>query len=181
MSVAWTMSDTILTTDYILTWIGYDGQSATREFFRERENFEQWPRHAKSRILDTLSDQDLWTMWKDKRREGDLKLAEYFERELNHRKNPEKYVKDDLNAIKERVNLLDVIEHYVGTVNYRPRQLIKCPLPKHQDSSASFSLNPERWLWKCFGCQAGGSQVDFIMYMQSCDLKTAINKLKSFV
>lgn len=141
-------------------------------------------RHVKPRILDALSDQELYVLAKDKRREKwdeNIKLAEYFERELNHRKNPERFVKEDLSKIKEQIPILDVIESYAGQIKYRPRQLVKCMLPDHADSSASFSINTQKNLFRCHGCLKWGSQVDFIMAMEKCDLKTAINKLKSFL
>lgn len=169
---------------YNLDWLGIEWQRLTKQFYDTRDAREMEERHIKSRILDTLSDQELWVIAKDKRRErwdDNIKLAEYFERELNHRKNPERFVKEDLSKIKEQVPILDVIESYAGQIKYRPRQLVKCMLPDHADSSPSFSINIQRNLWKCFWCWGHWSSIDFIMAFEKCDLKTAINKLKSFL
>ena len=169
---------------YNLDWLGIEWQRLTKQFYDTRDAREMEERHVKPRILDTLSDQDLWVMAKDKRREkwdANIKLAEYFERELNHRKNPERFVKEDLSKIKEQIPILDVIESYAGQIKYRPRQLVKCMLPDHADSSASFSINTQKNMFKCFWCLKWWSAIDFIMAMERCDLKTAINKLKSFL
>lgn len=169
---------------YNLDWCWVEWQLLTKQFYDTRDAREMEERHVKPRILDTLSDQDLWVMARDKRKEKYpecIKLAEYFERELNHRKNPERFVKEDLSKIKEQIPILDVIESYAGQIRYRPRQLVRCMLPDHADSSPSFSINTQRNLYRCFGCSSSGSQVDFIMAMERCDLKTAINKLKSFL
>ncbi len=88
--------------------------------------------------------------------------------------------KIDLQKLKEAVDIVDLIRSYTGDFRYRPWALIKCPLPDHKDGTSSFSINQRRWLFKCFGCQKGWSQIDFIMLMDGCDIKTAITKLSHF-
>ena len=169
---------------YNLDWLGYDGQAVSRELYNDRDAFEISNRHNKQRILDSMSDQDIWQIMRDKQREKSesaIKCAEFFQRELNHRKNPERFKKEDLSKLKEQVEILDVIEHYIWTFRYRPGSLIKCPFPDHADGTASFSINTKKNFCKCFGCGKWWSAIDFIMHMEWCDLPTAINKFKSFV
>lgn len=49
---------------------------------------------------------------------------------------------------------------------------IKCPF--HEDGTPSFRINPERNIYKCFGCNAGGSPIDFIMQYHNLDFKDAV-------
>lgn len=165
---------------YILDWVGYEWQALAWYCYREEDNYDTYCRHAKQRILDSMSDQDIWAIMKDKNREWDERVAKFFERELNHRKNPNQYVKDNLNELKEQIDILTVVEHYIWSFRFRPRQLIKCPFPDHQDWTASLLINTKNNTFKCFGCQKWWSQVDFIMWIEKCDLKTAINKFKQF-
>lgn len=166
---------------YNLDWIGYEWQALTIQLNKEEEMYEH---HSKQRILDSMSDQDIWQIMKDKKREHSEsaeKCAKFFERELNHRKNPERFEKEDLSALKERVDILDVVEHFCWNVRYRPWWLIKCPFPDHNDWTASFSINTKKNYVKCFGCNKWWSSIDFIMHMTWCSLPEAINKLKSFI
>lgn len=101
---------------YNLDWLGYDGQAISSELHNDRDAFEISNRHNKQRILESMSDQDIWQIMKDKQRERTddaVKCAEFFQRELNHRKNPERFKKEDLSKLKEQVEILDVIEHYI--------------------------------------------------------------------
>jgi hypothetical protein len=50
-----------------------------------------------------------------------------------------------------------------------------CPL--HDDHVESFSVNDVGNYWQCFACQKGGSIIDFWMYWQKCDFKTAVREL----
>jgi DNA primase len=41
--------------------------------------------------------------------------------------------------------------------------LYKCRCPFHNEKSASFTVNPERNIYKCFGCGKGGDAITFFM------------------
>lgn len=166
--------------EYILYWMDILWQRLSQQLFIEEDDFISKHHHSKMRILETLSDNDLFILSKDKRREWDTKVADYFDREMNHRSNPNRYEKEDLNKLKEMIDILDVVEHYCWQVKYRKWHLIKCPMPDHQDSTASMIVNKEKNFFKCFGCNAGWSAIDFIQKMEKCDLHTAITKFKSF-
>lgn len=51
----------------------------------------------------------------------------------------------------------------------------KALCPFHDEKTPSFSVKGE--MFKCFGCDAGGDVIDFVMMMERCDFKTAINRL----
>ena len=38
----------------------------------------------------------------------------------------------------------------------------KGPCPFHEDDDPSFSVNPEKNLWNCFGCDKGGDVIRFV-------------------
>lgn len=42
----------------------------------------------------------------------------------------------------------------------------QCRCPFHEDSTPSFSVDPERNIFNCFGCGRGGSYVDFYINVQ---------------
>jgi DNA primase catalytic core len=56
------------------------------------------------------------------------------------------------------------------------RDLIgKCPF--HEDENPSFVVTPEKNLFHCLGCDAGGSVIDLVMKLDKIDFKEAVQKL----
>jgi len=86
------------------------------------------------------------------------------------------------NPIIERIkqlNLPEIITSYGiksaprlnGTHNFY------CPF--HQDNNPSLKVNQkgEKWLWNCFGCEAGGTVIDFVMRQEGVNKRSAIETL----
>ena len=53
----------------------------------------------------------------------------------------------------------------------------KALCPFHQERTPSFSVNPQRQIFKCFGCGAGGSVIRFVMSYENLDFVAAAKKL----
>jgi DNA primase len=53
----------------------------------------------------------------------------------------------------------------------------KALCPFHQERSPSFTVNPARQIFKCFGCGAGGSVFRFVMDYEHVDFTSAVKKL----
>lgn len=49
--------------------------------------------------------------------------------------------------------------------------------PFHDDKTPSLSVTPEKGLWHCFGCDAGGSVIDWVARHEKISEREAINKL----
>ncbi|HEX8340120.1 MAG TPA: CHC2 zinc finger domain-containing protein [Tepidisphaeraceae bacterium] len=82
----------------------------------------------------------------------------------------------DFRALREKVNMLDVLRHYGVEVKIRGDQAIGlCPLPRHpartdgKPRTASLSVNLARGIFKCFGCQARGNVIDYVCYCEGLD------------
>jgi excisionase family DNA binding protein len=93
-----------------------------------------------------------------------------------------KYVRFSLNAVlnlKERrtdMGLVQVIQSYGVELRRAGKELVGlCPF--HDDQHPSFSVSPEKEKWHCFGCQAGGDVVSFVMRMENVSFKAATKKL----
>lgn len=53
----------------------------------------------------------------------------------------------------------------------------KCICPFHKDKTPSLSIDDEKGLWNCFGCQAGGSVIDFVAKIKGISTRDAIREL----
>lgn len=157
------------------------------------ESFLRYPYEEESlknywrEIMDTMSIKDMQDMIYDKRKEKilseyDRKFIYRMELEIKFRQWWEntKDTREELNRKKQEVNILEVIEHYTGNIRYRKWQNIKCVLPKHNDGTASMSVNIDRNTFYCFGCHKKWTQVDFIMEMEWCSVWDAIKKFLNF-
>lgn len=134
-------------------------------------------------IVETIDDIELQKLYHITIKTKNDASIRLIERTMKDRAMEKMWVvqeKIDLQKLKESVDIVDLIRSYTGDFRYRPWSLIKCPLPNHKDGTPSFSINQNRWRFKCFWCQKLWSQIDFIMLMDGCDIKTAITKLSHF-
>ena len=78
--------------------------------------------------------------------------------------------------IKARLTMQEVVEYYgfqVGRSGF-----IKCPF--HQgDNTASLKVYPGSGGWHCFGCNAGGTVIDFVMRLFNLNFKQAVLRLNA--
>lgn len=68
---------------------------------------------------------------------------------------------DTIEEIKRRVDIVGVVSEYV-TLKRAGRNLVGlCPF--HKEKTPSFTINPEKQIYYCFGCSQGGGAIDFLM------------------
>lgn len=87
-------------------------------------------------------------------------------------------LKNDSDAkeeIRARVDLVSVIGEVVALK--RAGNSFKGLCPFHQEKSPSFTVNPERGLYKCFGCGESGDLFSFVMKTQNLSFVEALREL----
>lgn len=67
---------------------------------------------------------------------------------------------DTTEEVLSRADILDVISDYVVLKKRGREHVGLCPF--HDEKSPSFSVNPEKQLFHCFGCGAGGNAITFL-------------------
>ena len=68
---------------------------------------------------------------------------------------------DTIEEVKAKVDIIDVVGEHVVLKKRGKDYLGNCPF--HQEKSPSFSVSPTKQMYYCFGCQAGGNAINFMM------------------
>lgn len=83
---------------------------------------------------------------------------------------------DFIDEVIEKNDIVDLISRYVSLKRVGNRFQALCPL--HNDKKTpSFSVSPDKQLFHCFGCGAGGTVVHFIMQKENLDFMEAVKFL----
>ncbi len=80
-----------------------------------------------------------------------------------------------LEEIRFRNDIVEVIQSYLNLK--RSGSTFKAICPFHKEKTPSFHVNPQRQIWHCFGCGAGGDVFGFIMEREGVDFVTAAKML----
>jgi len=83
------------------------------------------------------------------------------------------YVIDDL---KVRADLVRLIQPYAPDLKKKGANWMAC-CPFHQEKTPSFSVNPSKGFYKCFGCGKGGTAFNFVMEMEGLNFPEAVKRV----
>lgn len=72
-------------------------------------------------------------------------------------------------------DIVEVIGSYFPLKRMGPAYKALCPF--HTERTPSFTVNPQRQIFKCFGCGAGGSVFRFVMDYEHIEFIAAVRKL----
>ncbi|MDG5470839.1 DNA primase [Jeotgalibacillus sp. ET6] len=81
---------------------------------------------------------------------------------------PEEMVEE----IRKKTDIVDVISDYVQLKKQGRNYFGLCPF--HGENSPSFSVSPEKQIFHCFGCGAGGNVYSFLMDHDGVSFKEAV-------
>lgn len=80
-----------------------------------------------------------------------------------------------IDQVLDRVDIVDVIDRRVKLKKAGKNYSACCPF--HQEKTPSFSVNPEKQFYYCFGCGAGGNALGFIIDYERMEFREAIESL----
>ena len=80
-----------------------------------------------------------------------------------------------IDEIRARVDIVDVVSERVKLMRSGRRYRGLCPF--HAEKTPSFYVDPEKQLYHCFGCQAGGDIFRFVMDLEKATFGEALKKL----
>ena len=77
--------------------------------------------------------------------------------------------------VKDTADIVEVINEYVPLQKRGGRYLGLCPF--HSEKTPSFSVNPDRGFFHCFGCKESGDVISFVMKYHSLTFLDAVKEL----
>ena len=82
---------------------------------------------------------------------------------------------DQLEEIKSKIDIVQLISEYLPLKKAGRNFKALCPF--HAEKTPSFMVSPERQIFKCFGCGAGGDIFGFLMQMEGMEFGEALRIL----
>ncbi|WGK69226.1 DNA primase [Candidatus Haliotispira prima] len=86
------------------------------------------------------------------------------------------YPKEVIDQLLDRVDMVSLAQKYVERLENRGGRWWGC-CPFHMEKTASFTINPERKSYYCFGCQEKGNAISLVMRQESLNFPEALQKL----
>jgi len=82
---------------------------------------------------------------------------------------------DIITRVREASDIVEVISRFVPLKKQGKRFVALCPF--HSEKAPSFSVSPDKQLYYCFGCQAGGNVISFLMAHEKMEFAEAVKYL----
>lgn len=82
---------------------------------------------------------------------------------------------EKINEISQANDIVDVIASYIAVKKRGKNFLAVCPF--HPDKNPSMTISPEKQLYHCFSCKAGGNVISFVMDYEKISFIEAVEKL----
>jgi len=80
-----------------------------------------------------------------------------------------------VDDVRERTDIVEVISQYVALKRAGKTHKGLCPF--HAEQAPSFTVDPHKQLWYCFGCQIGGNVFHFLMRIEGLTFNEAAERL----
>lgn len=91
---------------------------------------------------------------------------------MNH---PSSNNNDILNEVKSRIDIIEVISEHVVLKKSGRNFWGACPF--HKEKTPSFSVNPDKNIFKCFGCGESGDSISFLMKINNQNFRETLLEL----
>lgn len=86
-----------------------------------------------------------------------------------------RYTEEQIEQVRSANDIVDVIGASVRLKRSGSGYVGLCPF--HSEKSPSFSVNPARQMYKCFGCGVGGNVITFVMEYENYSFPEAMESL----
>lgn len=82
---------------------------------------------------------------------------------------------DDVDAVRDRTDIVKLVQQHVALKKAGRSFSGLCPF--HQEKTPSFTVDPGKGVYYCFGCGAGGNAYTFVMETEQLTFPEAVERL----
>lgn len=82
---------------------------------------------------------------------------------------------ESIEQLRQRADIYEIVSQYLELKRAGANYITHCPF--HNENSASFIVNPQKNIFKCFGCGEAGDSISFIMKIENINYPEAVEKL----
>src|SRR3954471_18121776 len=86
-----------------------------------------------------------------------------------------RYPQTFIDDLRRQADIVRVVGDYVTLKKKGANWMACCPF--HQEKTPSFSVNPSKGFYKCFGCGKGGTAFNFLMEMEGLNFPEAVKRV----
>jgi DNA primase len=79
---------------------------------------------------------------------------------------------ETIEEVKQRSDIVEIVSDYVVLKKRGQNYLGLCPF--HEEKTPSFTVTPSKQMYYCFGCQAGGNGIKFLMELGKQSFSEAV-------
>ena len=83
-----------------------------------------------------------------------------------------RYPQTFIDDLRRQADIVRVVGDYVSLNKKGANWMARCPF--HQEKTPSFSVNPSKNIFYCFGCGKGGSVFNFVMELEGLSFPEAV-------
>lgn len=84
--------------------------------------------------------------------------------------------RETIDIIRDRAQIEEIVRKYVPTLQKKGRNFLGlCPF--HKEKTPSFTVSPEKQIFYCFGCHAGGNVFSFISKIEKLNFPESVRFL----
>ena len=84
------------------------------------------------------------------------------------------YSREDIDRVRERTDLVELASEVTRVKRSGRSVMAVCPF--HSEKTPSFTVDPNKSVFYCFGCQTGGDVFKFVMLYEKVDFVEAVKK-----
>ncbi len=84
-------------------------------------------------------------------------------------------VDDDIARVRAATDLVQLVAEHTEVKRSGRQWMARCPL--HGERTPSLSINPEKGVYHCFGCQRSGDAITFVQELEGLDFVGAVERL----
>lgn len=82
-----------------------------------------------------------------------------------------------VEELEQSIDIVELVSKYAKLKKSGTSYKALCPFPGHSEKTPSFVVSPAKQIAYCFGCHKGGWALKFLMDMENCDFREAVQIL----